>query len=157
MHFVYFPRHKVEAKKVIKGILCILYEELLINPNDFINRSGIERATMVIWDKDKCTFTDSNYLHNEIAMEGMFEGTVLTALYIDQDPQAVLKNKMGNFDEAYLQKYYARAQGKDDEKVTIASISLQIGKKPQARTKTASPPGLNIAPSKDPYITSGLT
>ena len=27
----------------------------------------------------------------------------------------------------------------------------------QARTKTSSPPGLNIAPAKDHYIKSGLT
>ena len=46
-------------------------------------------------------------------MEGMFKGTCLTELDLDQDPQAVLKNKMGNFDEADLHKYYAPAQGKD--------------------------------------------
>ena len=42
----------------------------------------------------------------------MFKVTGLTALYLDQDPQAALKNKMGNFDEAYIQKAYAWAQGK---------------------------------------------
>ena len=43
------------------------------------------------------------------------------ALDLDQDPQSGLKNKMGHFDEAYLQKSYAQAQVKDDEIVTIAS------------------------------------
>ena len=37
-------------------------------------------------------------------MEGMFEGTCLTALYIDQDPHVVLKNEVGHFDEADIQK-----------------------------------------------------
>ena len=64
---------------------------------------------------------------------------------------------MGNIDEADLQKAYTRVQGKDDETVTIASISHQIGRKLQTRTKTAPPPGFNITPAKDPYITSGLT
>ena len=41
---------------------------------------------MGIWNKDKHTFTVPNYLHNEYTMEGMFEGTVLTSLYLDQDP-----------------------------------------------------------------------
>ena len=30
-------------------------------------------------------------------MEGIFEGTGLMSLDLDKDPQAVLKNKMGNF------------------------------------------------------------
>ena len=64
---------------------------------------------------------------------------------------------MGNFDKADLQKDYYWAQGKDDEKVTIASISHQIGRKLQARTKIASTPCLNITPAKYPSITSGLT
>ena len=64
---------------------------------------------------------------------------------------------MGNFDEADLQKTYARAQGKDDKTATIASISRQIGRKLQAHTQILSPPGLNIAPAKYPSITSGLT
>ena len=59
-------------------------------------------------------------------MEGMFEGTSITAIYLDQDPQAALKIKMVNFYEADLQKAYARAQGKDDETATIASRCLQI-------------------------------
>ena len=40
--------------------------------------------------------------------------------------------------------------------VTIASRSRQIGKKLQTWTKTAPPPGLNIEPSKDTSIKSGL-
>ena len=64
---------------------------------------------------------------------------------------------MGNFDEAYLQKSYARAQGKDDETVTIVSRSRQIGRKLKIQKNTAPPPGFNIAPSKYSSITSGLT
>ena len=45
-------------------------------------------------------------------MESMFKVTGITALDLDQDPQAALKNKMEIFDKAYLQKAYARAQGK---------------------------------------------
>ena len=41
------------------------------------------------------------------------------ALNLDQDPQDALRNKMGRIDEVDLQKSYARAQGKDDERVTI--------------------------------------
>ena len=37
----------------------------------------------------------------------MFEGTSLTEIYLDQDPQAVLKNKMDKFDETNIQKNYA--------------------------------------------------
>ena len=87
----------------------------------------------------------------------MFDGTDLTVLYLDQYPHNVLKNKIGNFDEADLQKAYARAQGKDDEMVTIVSRSRQIGRKLQAQTGIAPPPCLNIAPSEDPSITLGLT
>ena len=46
----------------------------------------------------------------------MFEVTVLTTLELDQDPQSALKNKMGDFDEAYLQKAYAQSQGKNEKK-----------------------------------------
>ena len=53
----------------------------------------------------------------------MFEGTSLTEIYLDQDPQAALKNKIGNFDEAELQKPYAQVQGKYDETVNIVSRS----------------------------------
>ena len=59
---------------------------------------------MVIWDKDKRNFTYPSELHNEEVMEGMFEGTGLMEIYLYQDPQAVLKNKMGNFDEVDLPK-----------------------------------------------------
>ena len=52
----------------------------------------------------------------------MFEGTGITVLYLDQDPQATLKKKMGNFYQAGLQKAYAHAQGKYYETVTIVSI-----------------------------------
>ena len=62
-------------------------------------------------------------------MEGMFRGTGITALDLDQDPQASLKNKMGNFDESDLQKAYAQAQSKYDETITIASRSQHIGRK----------------------------
>ena len=62
---------------------------------------------MGIWDKYKRTFNNPNDLHNEELMEGMFEGTGLTALDLDQDPQAALKNKIVNFNEADIQKAYA--------------------------------------------------
>ena len=68
----------------------------------------------------------------------------------------MLKNKIGNFDEADLQKYYARAQGKYNETVTIAIRSLQIGKKLQAQTNTEPSPVYNTAPSQYPSIKSGL-
>ena len=64
---------------------------------------------------------------------------------------------MVNFDEADLQKAYAQAQVKDDETVTIARRSRYIGRKLQAQTKTAPPPGFNIAPDEYPSITSRLT
>ena len=50
-------------------------------------------------------------------------------LYLDQEPQAALKNRMENFDEADLQKAFAREQGKYDETVTIESRSHHIGRK----------------------------
>ena len=87
----------------------------------------------------------------------MFEGNGITALYLNQDPQAVLKNKMGRFDEACIRKSYARVQGKYAETVTFASIKHQIGRKLQARTKTSSPSGFNIAPAKYLSVMSGLT
>ena len=103
---MHLPNHEVESTQVLNVPPCVISEEIIINPNNFINRSGIERSIMGIWDKQKHTFTKPVELHNEEAMEVMFEGTGLTALYLDQDPQAALKNKMGNFDEAYLQKAY---------------------------------------------------
>ena len=112
---------------------------------------------MGIWYKEKRTFTDPNYQHNEEATEGMFEGTGLTAFDLDQNPKSEQKKKMGNFDEEDLQKYYARAQGKDDETSTPASTSRQIGRKMQAWKKTDPTSGFNIAPQEDPSITSGLT
>ena len=57
VHFMYFTHHKVETTQVLSGIPCIISEELLINTNDFITRSGIEQATMGNWDKEKSTFT----------------------------------------------------------------------------------------------------
>ena len=104
---MHFPHHKIETTQVLNGRHCILLEELLINPNNLITISGIDQATMVIWDKDKHTFTEPNDLYNEEDMEGMLEGTGLMALDIYQDPQSVLKIKMGHFDESGLQKYYA--------------------------------------------------
>ena len=65
---------------------------------------------MGIWYKEKRTFTDPNYQHNEEATEGMFEGTGLTTFDLDQNPKAESKKKMGNFDEADLQKAYTREQ-----------------------------------------------
>ena len=38
----------------------------------------------------------------------MFEGTGLTKFNLYQDPQSMLNKKMGDFDEADLQKDYAR-------------------------------------------------
>ena len=64
VHFMYFPHHKVESMQVLSIIPCIIAKEILINPNYFITRSGIERATMGIWDKDKRSFTDPNELHH---------------------------------------------------------------------------------------------
>ena len=78
---------------------------------------------MGIRDKEKRTFTDPYELNNEESMQVMFKGTGFTALNLDQDPRALLKNKMGNFDEADLQKAYAQAQVKDDETVNLASRS----------------------------------
>ena len=75
------------------------------------------------------THIDPNDLHNEEEVEGMLEGTGLIGLDLDQDPQDAFKNKMGNFEEAYLQKSYARAQVNDDETVTILIRSRQIGSK----------------------------
>ena len=105
---------------------------------------------MGIWDKDKRTFSNPNELNNEELVEFMFEGTGLAALDLDQDPQTMLKNKMGNFHEANFQKSYAQAQGKYDKTVNIASRSRQIGRKLKGRKNTESPPGLNIASSEDP-------
>ena len=85
VNFMYFIHHKVEATLVLNGLPYILSEELLTNPKNFITISVIERDTMGIWDKDKCTFTNTKELHNEVAIEGMFEGTGLTALYLDQE------------------------------------------------------------------------
>ena len=90
-------------------------------------------------------------------MECIFESTGLTSLDLDQEPQAALKNKMGNFVEAYLQKSYAWALGKGNEPVNIARRSRQIGMKLQTKTTTASPPLLNIPPNKYRSITLGLT
>ena len=102
IHFMYFTHHKVEATQLLNGTPCILYKEILIKPNDLIAISGIGQATIGIWDKNKRTYTHLNKLHNEEAMGDMFEGTGLTELYLHQDPQAALGNKLDNFDEAYL-------------------------------------------------------
>ena len=112
---------------------------------------------MGIWDKEKCTFANPNELHNEESIEGIFKVTGIIALYLDQGPQSVLKNKMVIFYEADLQKDFAQAQGKDYEKVTISGRSRQIGRKLLTHTKIAPPPGFNISPAKDPSITSVLT
>ena len=64
---------------------------------------------MGIWDKEKCTFANPNELHNEESIEGIFKVTGIIALYLDQGPQSVLKNKMVIFYEADLQKDFAQA------------------------------------------------
>ena len=81
-------------------------------------------------------------------MECVLKGTGIMAFYLDLDPQAALKKKVGNFDEADLQKSYARAKGKDYETVAISSRSIHIGSKIQALTQTAPLIGFNIAPSE---------
>ena len=58
----------------------------------------------------------------------MFKGTGLVVLELYQDRQAALKNKMGYFYEADLQKSYYQLQGNDDEIVIIASKLRQIGR-----------------------------
>ena len=90
-------------------------------------------------------------------MESTFKVTGLTDLYLYQDPQDVLKNQMGNFNEADCNKYYARSLVEYYKTVTIASRSRQIRSKLQERTKTSPLPGLNISPAKEPSITSGVT
>ena len=157
VHFMFFLHHKVKKKQVLNRLPFILSEEIPVNPNYFINRSGINIATMGIWDKAKCAFTNPDDLHNEEAKESMFEVTGLMSLSLDQDPQATLENQIGNFDELDLQKFYAHAQEKDDETLTIASRSHQIGRKFQEQANTVSTPGLNIAHVDDVSITSGLT
>ena len=42
VHFIYFSHHKLEANQVLNELTCIISEEILVNPNDFITRSGIE-------------------------------------------------------------------------------------------------------------------
>ena len=60
-----FPCHnKVDATQVLNELPYILYEELLVNPNDLITRPGIKPATTDIWDKDERNFTVPNELHN---------------------------------------------------------------------------------------------
>ena len=84
LYFIYFPHHKVEPTKVLYVLPCIISKELLINPNKFIARSGIERVTTGVWDKDKCTFADQNELHNEEGMKSMFEDIGIPELDLDQ-------------------------------------------------------------------------
>ena len=64
VNFMYLPHNKVETTKICNGVPCVLFEELLVNPNNLITRSGIEISTMGIWDKEKRTFTNPNELHN---------------------------------------------------------------------------------------------
>ena len=64
---MYLIHHKVEVTQVFNGLPYILYEELLINPKNFITRSDIERSTLSIWDKEKRTFIKTNEIHNEDA------------------------------------------------------------------------------------------
>ena len=100
---MYFTHHKVEAAQVLNWLPCIISEEQLINPSEVITRSGIDQATMGIWDKDKITFINPNKLHNEEAMEDMFKGTGITTL----DLENLRWRRMVNFDKANLRKYYA--------------------------------------------------
>ena len=120
LHFMYFPHHMVEATKVINRLPYIIAEELLVNPNNFITISVIYRATMVIWDKDKQIFADPNQFHNKDWKTYVW-GYKSRGTGKFQDYQADLKNQMGTFDAADIQKFYARAQGKDYEKGTFAS------------------------------------
>ena len=60
VYSMYFPHHKVESTQVLNRLPYILSEELIVNPNNFITRSGIEQDTIGIWDKDKHTFTNPN-------------------------------------------------------------------------------------------------
>ena len=136
IHFICFPRHKVEVTQVLNGLPYIIYEELLVNPKHFITRSGIGQGTMEVWDKDKRTFAKPNYLYNEEVVDSMFNCTGIMALDIDQDPQFTLKNQMGTFDEADHQRSYADAQVKYDETVTISSMPFQIRRKLQTLAKT---------------------
>ena len=69
---MYFCHRKVEGTQVLNRLPCILSEELLINPNYFITKSGIDLYSMGIWERDKRTFTNPNEQHNEKAMEVMF-------------------------------------------------------------------------------------
>ena len=62
VHFMYFPHHKVGKTQFLNRLTCILSEELLVKPNYFIIISGIKRAAMSIWNKDKRTFFDPSDL-----------------------------------------------------------------------------------------------
>ena len=42
VHFMYSTYYKVEVTQSLQGIPCILSEEILINYNNLITRSGIE-------------------------------------------------------------------------------------------------------------------
>ena len=55
-------------------------------------------------------------------MEVMFKDTGLTALYLDQDPQAALKNKMSKFYEADLHKAYSRVGFLRHHSITFFSL-----------------------------------
>ena len=41
IHFMYFSHHNVEATQVLSVLPYIISEDLLVNPNNFITRSGI--------------------------------------------------------------------------------------------------------------------
>ena len=86
VHFVYFPHNKVLTTQVLNRLPCILSEELIINPNDSITRSGIEQATMGIWDKKKRTLTNPNELHNEEAMEVHTLGFKICNIFGNTEP-----------------------------------------------------------------------
>ena len=79
VNFMYFTHDMIKELQVLNGPPCVIFEVLLFNLNDFITRSGIDRATMGTWDIEKRTFAASNELHNEEAMKVMFEGTGITA------------------------------------------------------------------------------
>ena len=46
--FMYFTHRKLGATQVLNILPYIISEDLLINPNNLITRSGIEQATMSI-------------------------------------------------------------------------------------------------------------
>ena len=59
---------------------------------------------MGLWYKYKRTFTEPKGLHNEEAMDSMFQGTCITVLDLYKNPQDNLDNTMRTFDESDIHK-----------------------------------------------------